>query len=170
MQNEKKWVQKNKSKLQTSYHRQFKLRNSNKPTKTWAWLTAHSSYWSSDRVEVQSYHLDIILATAGNVTFSKRWGSTTHVVSCKLAKCKNESGDEDHQAKYLSSKFKVRKQRHLFPAVTKRKLILWNSATNRNKRICSYCHLFGGEDIEDDRVEGWEEEPENMESVRSMLA
>ena len=141
MQNEKKWVQTNKSKLQTSYHRQFKLRNSNKPTKTWAWLTAHSSYWS-----------------------------TTHVVSCKLAKCKNESGDEDHQAKYLSSKFKVRKQRHLFPAVTKRKLILWNSATNRNKRICSYCHLFGGEDIEDDRVEGWEEEPENMESVRSMLA
>ena len=49
------------------------------------------------------------------------------------------------------------------PCINKRKLVLWITGTNKNKitkqiankRKCGYCHLFGEEDKEDDRVEGW---------------
>ena len=42
----------------------------------------------------------------GKVVTRKPLGSIISVVSCKSTQCKNESDDEDHQAKYLSCEFK----------------------------------------------------------------
>nr|POE66871.1 hypothetical protein CFP56_62597 [Quercus suber] len=61
------------------------------------------------RVDVQSYHFNIVLAAAVGNAIRKDLGSSgsSSVVSKQPAKCKNECDDEDDQAKYLSSKFKV---------------------------------------------------------------
>ena len=96
--------------MQTSHYRkiQFKQRNSNKPTKT-----EDGSYYigGSDGVEVQGYKLDIVMVAAvsnaigaSNVAFRKSLDSISSVVSCKLAKCKNECDDEDEHAKYFCCK------------------------------------------------------------------
>ena len=41
---------------------------------------------------------------ASNVAFRKSLDSISSVVSCKLAKCKNECDDEDKQAKHFCNK------------------------------------------------------------------
>ena len=91
------------SKVQTSYHGQFMLRNSNKPTKTeqctlfqliyigssklWKIYVVGYCLGGSDRIDVQSFHLNIVLAaavgnaiTASKVTARKNLGISSSTV------------------------------------------------------------------------------------------
>ena len=89
--------------MQTSYHGQFMLRNSNKPTKTeqctlfqliyigssklWKIYVVGYCLGGSDRIGVQSFHLNIVLAaavgnaiTASKVTARKNLGISSSTV------------------------------------------------------------------------------------------